>query len=79
MEIVSEKITKMEIGEVYLSRLSDSSGRTYFIENIRETPSAGKWVVNFKDIHSEMKATYPKEQVQDWIDEGRLIYQGEKY
>lgn len=67
----------MEIGEVYLSRIEDSSGRTYFIENIRDNPVSKKRLVNMKDINSEIKVTYPEKTVQEWIDDGRLIYQGE--
>jgi hypothetical protein len=66
------KKIKMEVGEKYLSDIKTSSGRTYEIISIADNKYTNSQTVRMKDVNSEMTITYGIQQIQEWIDTGRL-------
>ena len=66
----------MEVGELYLSRLADSSGRTYRVERIYTSPFTFRDTVKMADIESSLTITYTKAQFDEWIGSGLLTLVG---
>lgn len=62
----------LEIGQTYVSRLSDSSGRTYIVTAIWMNEYKMELVAKLKDVNSEMSVNYSVDKIKIWIEDGRL-------